>query len=597
MAFMTGERSCRHHLWWLCPFRAVTRISLCAVVFVFVGAAHAQTADTIITNARIYTVNSHQPWAEAVAISAERIMAVGSTKGIEKYRGPSTRIVDASNHLALPGFTDCHAHFLSGALSLLRVQLDDAKTITEYQQRIKAYAQAHPDAQWIVGRGWTYPAFGDTALPDKRYLDEIVPDRPVAMEGFDGHTWWANTKALSIAGITKDTQDPPNGHIVRDEKTGEPTGALKEAAAGLLERAIPQPSREQKLDALRAGLREAAKDGVVRIHSAGGDFEVLDLLDQLRRENQLTARFYVSNVLEPPAITPAFINEIESARQKYHDEWISGGAVKFFLDGVVESHTAAMIAPYGDDPKQTGKLFWDPAKYKEAVAELDRRGIQLFTHAIGDGAVRLALDAYDAAEKTNATRASDPRHRVEHIETISAPDISRFGSQGVIASMQPLHAYPDEDTLGPWAKNAGPDRASRGFAWQSIAHAHGRLAFGSDWPVVTINPWPGVQMALTRQTDQGTPPGGWLPDQRLTLEQTIEAYTLGAAVAGRREKYEGSLEPGKLADLIVLSQDLFKVDPHKTGATEVLLTIVGGKVVYESPAWASQSHTTNAEKN
>ena len=255
------------------------------------------------------------------------------------------------------------------------------------------------------------------------------------------------------------------------------------------------------------------------------------------------------------------------------------------LDGVVEAHTAAMLAPYSDDPSQTGKLFWDPAKYTQAVAELDRRGLQIFTHAIGDKAVRLALDAYQNATETNHT--NDARPRIEHIETISAQDVPRFGKQGVIASFQPLHAYPDDDTLNIWARNVGPERAQRAWVWHSIETTGGRLAFGSDWPVVTLNPWPGVQNALTRQTTDGNPPGGFVPSERISLEDTIKAYTLSAAFAGRREKTEGSLEPGKLADLIVLSQDLFKVKPSEIAKTEVLLTIVGGKVVYRSATWAS----------
>jgi len=267
--------------------------------------------------------------------------------------------------------------------------------------------------------------------------------------------------------------------------------------------------------------------------------------------------------------------------------------VKTMLDGVIEAHTAAMLAPYSDDPTQSGKLFWDPAKYKEAVTELDRRGLQIFTHAIGDKAVRLALDAYQEAAEANHTQ--DARPRVEHIETITAQDIPRFGKLSVIASMQPLHAYPDDDTLKIWARNVGPERAQRAWVWHSIESTGGRLAFGSDWPVVTLNPWPGVQNALTRQTTEGDPPGGWIPKERISLADAIKGYTLGAAFAGHREKTEGSLEPGKLADLIVLSQDLFKIEPTDIWKTEVLLTMVGGKVVYHAPSWTATSAATGAK--
>jgi len=250
------------------------------------------------------------------------------------------------------------------------------------------------------------------------------------------------------------------------------------------------------------------------------------------------------------------------------------------VDGVVESHTAAMLEPYSDDPSIKGKLFWDRANYTAAVAELDKRGLQLFTHAIGDYGVRTALDAYEHAEAANQTR--DRRPRIEHIETITAADIPRFGKLGVIASMQPLHSYPDADTLDVWARNAGPDRASRAWSWKSIADAGGKLAFGSDWPVVTLNPWEGVQTAVTRQTREGKPEGGFVPAQRLTVAQAVDGYTLSAAFAGRREKTEGSLEVGKLADLIIVSQNIFEIDPHKIAETKVVDTIVGGKVVYQA---------------
>ncbi|HLK32369.1 MAG TPA: amidohydrolase [Terriglobales bacterium] len=549
-----------------------------------IAAAQAHPpADAVLLHARIYTVNAHQPWAEALAIRDSRIVAVGTEQQIEKYRGPSTRVIDAGGHLVLPGFTDCHIHFMDGSLSLERINLDDVKTIAGIQQRVKEFAAAHPKDPWILGRGWSYDVFGKTALPDKKYLDQVVPDRPVLLEGYDGHTYWVNSKALAAAGITRNTPDPPNGKIVRDAQ-GEPTGALKEdAAAELVERVVPQPTREQRLQALLQGMAAANRAGLVRVHSAGGDFAYLDLLDELRQQGRLTLRFYVSDIARPPELTSAEISKLGQARAKYHDEWISGGAVKFFLDGVIESHTAAMLQPYTDDPSQSGKLFWDPAKYKQAVAELNGRGFQVFTHAIGDRSVRLALDAYQDSYRRSSVK--DLRDRVEHIETISAADIPRFGQLGVIASMQPLHAYPDADTLKVWSPNIGPERTSRAWVWHSILASGGHLAFGSDWPVVTLNPWPGVQTALTRETAEGTPAGGFVPGERITLAQTIAAYTLGAAYAGHREKTEGSLEPGKVADLIVLDQDLFTIPANQTDKTQVLMTMVGGKVVYRAPAF------------
>jgi predicted amidohydrolase YtcJ len=548
----------------------------------------SHVASTILLNGRVYTLNPRQPWAEAVAIRGDRILAVGSMKDISSYRDPSTKVLDLSGRLVLPGFTDCHIHFMDGSLGLTQVILNGATTVAEIQKRVKEYAAGHPNEIWITGMGWTYPTFGPSALPDKKFLDEVVSDRPVYLVAFDGHSSWANSKALTMAGIKRETPDPPNGKIVRDNN-GEATGALQESAGDLVAKFLPKATREERLAALRLGMHEANKFGLVRVHSAGQDFEYLDLYDELRRKDELTLRFYIAYFLDPPELTEDAINKIERARRTYKDEWISAGVVKTMLDGVVEAHTAAMLTPYSDDPTQTGKLFWEPAKYKQAVKELDQRGLQIFTHAIGDRAVRLSLDAYEGAAKSNQTH--DARPRIEHIETISVQDIPRFGKLGVVASFQPLHAYPDDDTLTIWARNVGPERAQRAWVWRSIETTGGLLAFGSDWPVVTLSPWPGVQNALTRQTTEGDPPDGFVPKERISLEDAIKAYTLGAALAGRREKTEGSLEPGKLADLIVLSQDLFKIAPTEIVKTEALLTLVGGKVVYQSPRWSSISAT------
>ena len=540
-----------------------------------------EPADIIVVHGRVYTENPKQPWAQAVAIRHGKITVVGDDPEIERRRGMGTKVINAGGKLVLPGFVDCHIHFMDGSLSLGRVNLEGAKDPSEIQKRLRQYAVEHPGDDWILGRGWNYAMFGPEALPHKKYLDEIFPNRPVFLEGYDEHTYWVNSKALVLAGITRDTPDPPNGTIVRDPQTGEATGALKESAQDLVAKIIPKPSRAEKLLALRAGMRWANQHGITRVHSAGQDFEELDLFDEMRRRGDLSVRLYIAYFLNPPELRPQDLQAIEHARKKFHDDWIDAEAVKFMVDGVVESHTAAMLEPYSDDPSLKGKLFWEPSKYKAAVAELDKHGLQLFTHAIGDYAVRTALDAYENAETQNHKKG-DRRPRIEHIETIAASDIPRFGKLGVIASMQPLHAYPDSNTLDVWARNTGPDRASRAWAWKSIADAGGRLAFGSDWPVVTLNPWEGMQTAVTRQTSDGKPAAGFVPEQRLTVAQVVEGYTLGAAFAGRREKSEGSLEVDKLADLIVVSQNIFDINPHNIGATKVVTTIVGGRLVYQA---------------
>jgi predicted amidohydrolase YtcJ len=565
------------------------RLLVAAAALLFISSAassraqgkHVEVADTIVLHGKVYTVNAKQPWAEAVAILGSKIVAVGSDTEISKLRSAGTKVIDAGGRLVLPGFVDCHIHFLDGSLSLGRVNLEGAKDAADIQQRLREYAGKHPGNDWILGRGWNYAMFGAEALPHKKYLDELFPDRPVFLEGYDGHTYWANSKALVLAGITKSTADPENGAIVRDPATGEATGALKESAQSLVAKVIPKPTRAEKLAALRTGIKWANEHGLTRVHSAGGDFEELDLYGELRRHSELSLRFYIAYFLNPPELRQEDRDAIEAARKKYHDEWMDTNAVKFMVDGVVESHTAAMLEPYSDDPSTRGKLFWEPDRYKSAVAELDRRGFQVFTHAIGDYGIRTALDAYENAEKVNRTK--DGRPRIEHIEAAAAADVPRFGKLGVIASMQPLHSYPDADTLDVWARNIGPERASRAWVWKSIANGGGKLAFGSDWPVVTLNPWEGVQTAVTRQTSEGNPVGGFVPSQRLTVAEAVEGYTLGAAFAGRRDMTEGSLETGKAADLIIVSQNIFQIDAHQIGKTEVLTTIVGGRVAYQAP--------------
>jgi len=560
----------------------VVAAALCTILLALSDASaqkNSAFADTVIVNGKIYTLNPQKPWAEALAIRADLIVAVGSDAEIAKLQSKSTQVIDAKGRLVLPGFTDCHIHFIDGAFSLGRVNLEGAKDATDIQQRLRAYGAAHPGDSWILGRGWNYAMF-PSFLPDKKALDEVFPNRPAFLEGYDGHTYWANSKALELAQVTKDTPNPPNGVIVRDPATGEATGALKEAAQGLVAAVIPKPTRGEKLLALRAGMRWANENGLTRVHSAGGDFEEFELYDELLRHGDLTVRFYVAYFQNPPELRPQDIAAIEDARKKYTGHWLAAGAVKFMIDGVVESHTAAMLQPYSDDASFQGKPFWDPGKYNSAIRELDKRGLQIFTHAIGDSGVRTVLDGYENMERLNQT--SGRRPRIEHIETIAANDIPRFGRLGVIASMQPLHSYPDEDTLRVWARNAGPDRASRAWVWKSIADGGGQLAFGSDWPVVTLNPFEGIQTAVTRQTAEGLPKAGFVPTERLSVADAVRGYTLGAAYAGFREKTEGSLEPGKLADLIILSQNLFEVEPRSINKTKVLTTIVGGRVVFQA---------------
>jgi predicted amidohydrolase YtcJ len=346
---------------------------------------------------------------------------------------------------------------------------------------------------------------------------------------------------------------------------------------------VPKPTPREAQAALLTAIREANRLGLTRVDSAGDDFDLLAVFAKIEREGKLTLRISIADWINPPGLSAAHLAALETARSRYHDQYLSCCVAKFIMDGVIESHTAYLPAGYADRPAETGMRFFMPEDYRAAVRALSAHDFQIYTHAIGDGAIKLALDAYEEAQSAAPTRAN-PRNRIEHAEAPDPEDIPRFGKLGVIASMQPLHSYPDVDTLNIWTPNIGPERASRAWVWKSIADAGGRYAFGSDWPVVTLNPWYGLQTAVTRQTREGKPEAGFDPEQRLTVAQAIEGYTLGAAFAGRREKTEGSLEKGKLADLIIVSQNVFEIDPHKISETKVRTTIVGGQVVYKSDA-------------
>jgi predicted amidohydrolase YtcJ len=544
-------------------------------------------ADILLVNGNIYTLNKSEPWVQAIAIRDGKIIAAGSDKSIASYKGSSTNIIDAKGNMVLPGFIESHVHIMAGASMLDRISLNEAKTISDFQKMIKDYAIVHPEKEWIQGMGWYYSIFGKSGLPDKKYIDEVVSDRPVYLAAYDGHSSLANSKALELAGITKDTPDPQAGVIARDPETGEPTGVLKEGAAQLMNRAIPSTSPAGERDNLAKAIHYASSLGFTRMISAGADAERVELFDEIRQRGELTTRLYMARFINPP-LTPEIINNLEEMRIKYSDDWIDLNTVKFLMDGVIESNTAAMLEPYTNDSTNKGFFNFDSEIYKKSVIELDRLGYSISTHAIGDATIRLALDAYEAAGKANHRK--DARHRIDHIEAPSAQDIPRFGKLGVIASMQPLHTTPNDNNLNNWAGNIGPERASRAWPWRSILSGGATLAFGSDWPVVTLNPWSALEMLLTRETPEGTPAGGWFPEQRLTLEQAIYGYTMGGAYAAKREKTEGSIEAGKLADVIIISQNLFKIAPKEISETKVLMTIVGGKTVYKDPSWGGTAY-------
>ena len=533
--------------------------------------------DLIVINGQVYGADRDE-LSEAVAVRGNKVVRVGTNREIQRLRRAQTTVIDAKGGAVVPGFNDAHAHLVSGGLSLDQVNLSNATTVDEIKDTIRVWAEAHPERQWITGRGWYYQPFNG-AMPTRQLLDSLVPDRPAYLVAYDGHTGWANSAALKAAGITRATKNPKDGIIVRDAR-GEPSGALKEAAMALMSKVAPQPTEEDRLAAIGAAIAEAHRLGITSVQDAGGRATDLELYDRLRKRNALTLRVYQALGADT-ILSEAGLDELERIRTRFADDpLLKTGAIKLVADGVIESHTAAMLEPYANRPSIKGEARFTPAQMNAVVGMLDRRGWQVMTHAIGDAAVRMTLDAYEAAATTNPRRERGRRHRIEHIETIDPADIPRFGRLGVIASFQPVHATPSPTPGDVWSTNIGAERAERGWLWNSIARTGGPLAFGSDWPVMTFDPKMGLHVAVTRATADGLPKGGWIPGERLTLRRAIQVYTRDGAWASFDELRKGILARDMLADIVVLSDDIFSAPPARLTTTEVVVTIADGKVVY-----------------
>jgi predicted amidohydrolase YtcJ len=550
-------------------------------------AAPAPPADLVLLSGRVYTVEADRPWAQAVAVRGDRIVRVGGDDEIRRLAGPATKVIDLKGRLLLPGLIDGHTHFLDGSIGLTQVDLTGVTTLPAIQERVRAYAAAHPDEPWILGFGWLYSTFAPSGLPVRKDLDAVESRRPVFLYSYDGHSAWANSAALRAAEVDARTPQlrPSQGEIIKDPKTGAPTGALKEGAMGLVEKVVPKPSREQRLAALEKGLARAASLGVTSVENCSGGPEEVELYDELERQGKLTLRTVTAWPMpdHPQALTDGTVAKIVALRDSHQGRFVRAGTVKFFADGVIESFTAALLAPYTTRPEVKGTPHYDARQLAAMVRKVDEAGLQIYIHAIGDAAVRMSLDALEEAMRAHPGRQR--RNRLEHIETIDAADIPRFGRLGIIASMQPFHAYYEPNLANVWAKNIGPERVTRAFAWHSIAAAGGRLVFGTDWPVVGLEPMPGIRNAVLRQSTEGEPPGGWVPGERVTLGQAIAAYTINGAFASFEEDLKGSIKEGKLADLVVLSQDLFTIPAENIHETKALLTLVSGREVYRDPGF------------
>ena len=527
-----------------------------------------------------------------MAIAGDRILRAGSDAELRGLAGPGTTVLDAARGLVLPGFNDAHVHFLMGARNLRNLELSAETTVDGILRRIAEFAHAHPDRDWLLGRGWFYGVFPG-GMPDRAQLDAVVPDRPIAVEAYDSHTTWINSVALTRLGITDDTPNPPRGEIQRDA-AGRATGMLIESAMELVDRVLPPRTIAQDVDSLAAAARLAVRHGLTSVQEAGGGRKQFEIYRSLRASGKSMVRIRLGLRMEPGLAMADWerrLNDDEAAALPHRgDPWISAGIVKAFADGVIESGTAVMLAPYegmhADQPGALGYPQWEPGELGAAVQVADRRGWQIQVHAIGDGAVRLALDAFEQAAAANGPR--DRRHRIEHIETIDATDIPRFGSLGVVASMQPYHADPEPSQLHSYGSKIGPDRASRGWPWNSIRQAGGRLAFGSDWPIVSFDPFFGLNSAVNRTTRDGRPAGGWLPHERLSAVQALAGYTSGSAWAAHEDAVKGTLEPGMLADVVVLDRDLLAAPPSEIVSVAVQATILGGQVVYDKNSETSR---------
>jgi predicted amidohydrolase YtcJ len=532
-----------------------------------------EMADLVFRNGVMWTVNPNQPWAEALAIKGNKILKIGSVSEIERVTGAATKVIDLEGAFVLPGFTDCHTHFLDGGFSLSDVQLREVTAKDEFVGRIEDKVREIGKGKWILNGNWDHQRFDPPELPRKEWIDPVTPDNPVCVNRHDGHMVLANSFALRLAGISKDTPAPEGGEIIKDPQTGEPTGILKDAAMDLVMTQIPEPALEEKMTAAEAALKHANSFGVTSIHEMAyiSNFEVYQ---ELLNQNKLSARF---NVYIPIS---AFHRMIEPEKRAFSNaDFLKIAGLKGFVDGSLGSSTALFFDPYTDDPEKRGLLVADmfpEGIMQERLLAADRAGLQVAIHAIGDEANHIVLDLFEEVLEKNGER--DRRWRIEHAQHLIPGDFERFGKLRVIASVQPYHAIDD----GRWAeRKIGSERVRYMHAFQSLLESGAVLACGSDWTVAPMNPLTGIYAAVSRQTLDGNDPGGWFPEQKISMEEAIKGYTLNAAYTEFAEYLKGSLEEGKLADVVVLDQNLFEISTERILDTRVIMTILDGKIIYK----------------
>jgi predicted amidohydrolase YtcJ len=535
----------------------------------------ASEADLVLRNGRIYTMDAARSWVDAIAIREGKIVFVGPESQIDKWIGSKTRVIDLAGKMVLPSFIDSHVHPVSAGMEMTMLDFGTMEKKEEILKAIAEFAASHPDEKWIRGNTWQLPVFPQ-ANPKKEWLDQIVPDRPALMTAADGHSIWVNSKALELAGITKDTPDPEGGRIERNEK-GEPSGTLRESAMDLVYKIAPKATAEDRYQGLMSALKRMNELGITGFKEASAGPESLAAYHDAEKRGELTARVTVSQYADPEKPSNQ-IDDFVKMREKYKGARVNPSAVKIFVDGVIESNTAAMLAPYLDT-KEPGKLLWSPEKLNPFVERLYKEGFQVHFHAIGDRAIRVALDAVEHARKAN--HAGDHRPILAHIELIDPVEVRRFVKLDAIASFQPLWAYEDTYIKDLTVPKLGPERSRWIYPLHSVSDTGAVMAFGSDWSVSSVNPLDGIEVAVTRRdADAGQTGSAFIPQERIDLSTALAAYTIGGAYANFWENETGSLEVGKSADLIVLSQNLFEIEPSEINKTKVLLTMLEGKILF-----------------
>jgi hypothetical protein len=563
----------------------------------------AQKADLVLQHGKIYTVDAPRSWASAVAVSSGRIVYVGDDSGAAAWIGPKTQKIDLAGRLVLPGFIDAHVHPISSGVEMNRCDVSEKTTKEGVLAAIKQCAQEHPEKPWVIGNGWALPLFPN-ANPQKEWLDEIVPDRPVMIGSADGHSVWVNSKALQAAGITKNTPDPQDGRIEHNAQ-GEPSGALRESASDLVYNVAPKATLEEEVQGLKQAIALMNSTGITGVNDASVGEKELKVYQETEKRGLLTLRVAASMYADPEGVSEnlsgvmgtgkkdnpsgdlqqrlnAQVEKFKKLRTQYQSKHLKTDTVKIFEDGVIETGTAALLQPYLGKGNDAGSVNWEPAELNPFVATLDKENFQVHFHAIGDRAIRYALDAAAYAQKQNGIR--DARTLIAHLQLIDPQDVPRFAQLRVIPVFQPLWAFADTYITDLTVPVLGSERMRWNYPMGSVAKYGAMMAMGSDWSVSSVNPLDGIEVSVTRRDPEESEPKGepFVPDERLDLRTAVDAYTIGSSYANFWEKETGSIEAGKSADLIVLSDNIFEVPPSRINDAKVMLTLFEGKKIYES---------------